>query len=334
MNEPSRRLACWRLGARPAAYLLMIAWTTIQPAAGFGDEAGTSTASSEQAGRVQNTAPPSKVVSLADPNLDESSGLAVSRHKPDRFWTHNDSGGEARLLAFADSGIKTGECLLAGSDATDWEDIASFADGGVARLLVADCGDNQAVRPSVQLHLLDEPDPDASVSVSDYQTFEVQYSDGPRDCEAVAVDVQRRQIVLITKSKLPLAGIYVLDLPSRGAANSNGTQRTKSDLRAAQRPTAHGQVLVAKRVGVLALPMITAMDIEQGTGDAVVVTYLGGFRFRRSDASASVREQFLAVPDAVELPRWKQIEAVAIDPLGHVWVTSEGSPAPLTRLNR
>jgi hypothetical protein len=38
------------------------------------------------------------------------------------------------------------------------------------------------------------------------------------------------------------------------------------------------------------------------------------------------------VPEPQELPRWKQIESVAVDDVNDIWVTSEGSPTPLGRL--
>ena len=40
------------------------------------------------------------------------------------------------------------------------------------------------------------------------------YADGPRDCEAVLVDGTQPQVVLIAKGRLPLAGVYVLEIPA------------------------------------------------------------------------------------------------------------------------
>ena len=342
MTKRPRYLSCWRFAAKQvghsAACLLIAACIA----------ANSQTARSDESGSVKQVSSQAKAVSLADPNLNESSGLATSHLKPDRLWTHNDSGGEASLFAFAaTTGSKTGMCSLAGAVATDWEDMASFIDQGVPRLLVADCGDNQASRASIRLHLFDEPDPDATLRLSDYQTLQVRFSDGPRDCEAVAVDVQRRKIILIAKGRLPVAGIYVLDLPPRASeasqTGSNHDRLSAVGRQTAGERTAHeqisleqtspDQVMIAQRVGTLPLPMITAMDIDGRTGDAVVVTYLGGFRFAQGQPRVSVREQFSSVAEAIELPRWKQIEAVAFDQRGNIWVTSEGSPAPLIRLN-
>ena len=96
----------------------------------------------DQAKRVQH------VATLAEDELTESSGLAFSRRKQNRLWTHNDSGGKPRLYAFDTDGRKTGQVDLA-AGMVDWEDIAAFSDEGVPRLLVADSGDNRA---AAQVH--------------------------------------------------------------------------------------------------------------------------------------------------------------------------------------
>jgi hypothetical protein len=251
------------------------------------------------------------VVSLDESELRESSGLAISLLRPGHFWSHNDSGGTARLYAFDSQGRNTGQLKLNSAGMIDWEDMASFTDHGVPRLLIADCGDNESKRSSITLHLLDEPDPRDSKSRNSKQTMSIVYSDGPRDCEAVAVDAHRQQIVLISKTFLPAAGVYVVPLPTREETPTRA---------------------IAKRVATLPLPMVTAMDIDQSSGDIWVVSYFQGFRFRCADRDIPIARQIAALPQSHELPRWKQIESVAVDADHDVWVTSEGSPTPLGRL--
>ncbi len=253
------------------------------------------------------------VVSIRDSALTESSGLAISQRRENHFWSHNDSGDQARLYGFDSDGRTTGEIRLKSVHAVDWEDMASFTDQGVARLLVADCGDNQRNRASISLYLFDEPDPNDPKDPQQIQTISIRYPDGPRDCEAVAVDQHRQQIVLITKSILPASGIYVAPLPSRTTDSS----RTS---------------VIAKRIGTLPLPMVTAMDVQQESGDIWVVSYFQAFRFASASRDIPIEKQLGALPEPHELPRWRQIEAVAIDTANNVWLTSEGSPAPLGRL--
>ncbi len=253
------------------------------------------------------------VVSLSDLEVTESSGLAVSWRRDGHFWTHNDSGGKPRLYAFDSGGQKSGHLDLDSVPSGDWEDMASFVDEGTPRLLVADCGDNLATRRSVKLYLLDEPDPIESGTCDRIQTLTIVYPDGPRDCEAVAVDCDRRQIVMIAKSVLPVCGVYVVALPSRVAG------RTKKRV-------------TATRVGTITMPMVTAMDIDPKTGDLWLTNYFQAFRFPRAQRDAPIGQQISVVPTTRELPRWRQIESIAIDRVGDLWITSEGTPAPLGRL--
>jgi hypothetical protein len=198
----------------------------------------------------------------------------------------------------------------------DWEDMASFTDDGVARILVADCGDNHAKRQSIILHLFAEPDPRESTALDSEHSIVVTYPDGPRDCEAVAVDPHREQIVLIAKTAWPVCGVYSIPLPKLATISKPWS------------------VTTAKRVGTIALPMVTAMDIEQSSGDIWLASYFQAFRFRCEDRNVSIAQQISQLPRPYELPRWKQIESIAVDEAGDAWLTSEGTPAPLGRLRQ
>lgn len=257
------------------------------------------------------------VVNLAAPEISESSGLAASWRKADHFWTHNDSGDQARLFAFNTKGRLTRTVKFNRLQAKDWEDMASFVDGNVPRLLIADCGDNQRNRSSVTLYLMDEPAPDQehSVDPQNLTTLSVVYPDGARDCEAVAVDPKRRKIVLVTKSFLPAVGVYTIPLPPR----REGDQVVR-------------QQVTAKRIATLAIPMVTAMDLNQCSGDLWVASYFQAFCFSCKDREQKFSDQFSALPKSIELPRWRQIEAFAVDPSEQLWLTSEGSPTPLGRI--
>lgn len=256
------------------------------------------------------------VVSLQDSDLRESSGLAVSNRRAGHFWSHNDSGSDAKLFAFDHTGRKTGHVKLKSTKADDWEDMAAYLDQGVPRLLVADSGDNDSKRSHIRLHLFDEPDPADKTSLEDreVESIKVRYDDGPRDCEAVAVDLSRDLIVLVTKSKYPLCGVYTLPLPRRDDG--------RGDFEA-----------VAKRIQSLPIPMVTAMDIDPANGNLWIVSYFHTMCFPGVEPNLGLQRQLVALPETYELPRWKQIEAVAVDREGSLWVTSEGKHAPLGRLS-
>lgn len=271
-------------------------------------------------------------VVFRESELTESSGLAFSRRSDRRLWTHNDSGGLPRLYCFDTSGRKTGSCDL-DVPAVDWEDIAAYSDHGVARLLVADSGDNGSTRHSITLHLFDEPDPDRVTQLDRVQSIIVSYPGGLGDCEAVAVDQQHRMIVLIAKTVLSPATVYTLPLPRRISDNHAESEWSTK--------------VTAKKIRRLVLPLVTGMDFNSATGDLWVTSYFNAYRFQFSKAdpsvgsakpSAGVAERSIAtllnqIYQSYPLPKWKQIEAIAIDSQNNVWVTTEGVPARLGQLS-
>ena len=275
--------------------------------ASVASEPGDLSPATDPSGAIQS-------VTLDDSDVTESSGLALSNRTPGRLWTHNDSGGKSIIYAFDSTGKPTGSCRLRSVESKDWEDMSSLLDRGVPRLLVADCGDNQALRPSISLYLLDEPDPDRTTETRKVQAIEVRYPDGPRDCEAVAVDTHSRQIILIAKSRFLAAGIYVVPLPERQSEPGDPVS------------------VIAKRIGTLPMPMITAMDVDPRSGDIWIVNYFQAVCFSCSDRSETINERLSGRPSAYELPHWKQIEAVAVDRMSAIWVTTEGSPGRLGRV--
>jgi hypothetical protein len=163
------------------------------------------------------------------------------------------------------------------------------------------------------LFLLDEPDPLESDTVKKVSRITVRYPDGARDCEAVAVDSVRKQIVLLTKSFLPQSGVYVVPLPGR----------TKKEF---------DVTVTATKIATLVLPLVTAADFDASTGDLWVTNYLQAFCFRASQRRQPLAQQFKQLPDAFDLPKWRQVEALAVDQDQNVWITSEGAPTPLGRL--
>jgi hypothetical protein len=158
---------------------------------------------------------------MAEPRQREASGLAPSRRTDGVFWTHNDSGNEPVAFAIDTDGRARGRVRLVGTKVEDWEDLASFELDGKPWLLVADCGDNFTNRPRGVLHVLAEPDPAALAGAADLAVapaYSVHFifEDGPRDCEAVAVDAADRAVWLLSKRDDP-ARLYRLPLAAAPA---------------------------------------------------------------------------------------------------------------------
>ncbi|MEM7312481.1 MAG: hypothetical protein AAF497_04950, partial [Planctomycetota bacterium] len=95
-------------------------------------------------------------------DLRESSGIASSNLSNDVFWTHNDSGDKPRLFAINRSGQLLATCPVKNASAVDWEDMASATINRKPFLIIADCGNNQALRKEIQLYLVPEVLPSAN----------------------------------------------------------------------------------------------------------------------------------------------------------------------------
>ncbi|MDB6114708.1 MAG: hypothetical protein JWQ62_1653 [Lacunisphaera sp.] len=147
---------------------------------------------------------PFEAGTMAEPRNQEASGLAASQRTDGVLWTHNDSGGEPVLFALNIDGSSRGRVRLAGVENTDWEDLASCELDSQPLLIVADIGDNFAVRSHPVIHFVAEPDaasltPQHELSIRPDWSLNFIYEDGARDCEAMAVDVKERAIYLLTK---------------------------------------------------------------------------------------------------------------------------------------
>ncbi|MCP4728279.1 MAG: hypothetical protein GY863_24800 [bacterium] len=130
--------------------------------------------------------------------INESSGIAKSRKWDDVYWTHNDSGDEARIFAVNGKGnlIKPENAddyrgiRIIGAKNVDWEDIAVDNNGN---LIIGACGNNANQRTDLSLYIVKEPDPyndietDAALKIPFYypeQDLDTK-SRMNFDCEAV-----------------------------------------------------------------------------------------------------------------------------------------------------
>jgi hypothetical protein len=266
---------------------------------------------------------PSAVRQLEDRRVSESSGLAASGRVAGHFWTHNDSGDSARLFRLLPGaeGLRCEPLQISGATAIDWEDMAAFSWRGQPMLVIGDVGDNAGRREQVALYLLGEPGPGARAAAAERIRF--RYADGPRDCEAMVVDGTRGEAVLITKGRVPLAGVYTLSLDEALGRRGGDPAR-----REAEPPEGADEVAVARRVGMLPVPMVTAADLRPDRRQLAVATYLEVFLFDRQP-DEPWETTLRRTPRHVALPKLRQIEAIAYDPRGRLWVTSEGRPMPL-----
>ncbi len=242
--------------------------------------------------------------------ITEASGLAWSRTNAATWWTHNDSGDSARLFAL-DSAARIHVILpLAGAVAVDWEDIATgpgpTADS--AYLYAADIGDNAAIRASVRVYRVLEPDltgvaTGTMLPAANPGTVVLQYPDGARDAESLLVDQKSGDLYVISKRE---ARVRVYRASS---------------------PVFSGETLTMQYVATLDQTWVVAADV---CADNATVLVKDTAHIYAYVSDTSIATAFAQQPTARLYSAEPQGEAVAANPTCTGYATlSEGSNQPL-----
>ena len=267
--------------------------------------------------------------------IDEASGLAVSRINKNVLWINNDSGDSATLYAVDFTGKHIASVNVAGVVNIDWEDITSFKYQGKSYLLIADVGDNQAVRSSYSIHIIEEPDTEklsaaSAITVKPSWSMSFMYEDGARDCEAVAVDVKNQKILLLSKRNTPPA-LYELPLMNKSGSKKSLFLKAKKlgDITPLPKSLLD-YTSVLSLLNLAGLP--TAMDFTPDGLSAVELTYTDIFYFKR-EQSGPWLDLFSTEPQKMPLPPIQQAEAISFSQDGKsIFITSENLPAPLYQI--
>jgi len=266
-------------------------------------------------------------VELANPDLDELSGLAVSHADATLLWGHNDTGGGPVLFRIGPAGEDLGSTTLRDVQASDWEDIAAFDDAGGPALLIADTGDNFGLRSYSTLYAV--RDPGRSGEPALLWRLDFRYPDGARDCEAVAVEPAAREILLVSKRDVP-PRLYRLPLPQRTPRAPQVAEFLGLVAGLPEPPTLRERL--ARPLGPILPHSPTALDLARDGTAAVLVTQLNAYVYRRAPRM-SWAQAFSQPPAVLALPRLGQIEAAALSPDGReLIVGSEGRPGRLARI--
>jgi hypothetical protein len=255
---------------------------------------------------------PKQLARLADRSINESSGLAVSRRNKGIFWTHNDSGGTARIYAIDADGNTCATFTLIGAKNRDWEDIAAYELDGTPYLVVADIGDNGKRRSVYVLYIVEEPEVDArrrnvqeKLRLSQLILF--KYPDGSQDGEGMAVAPHSKTIFVATRNYRPRCDVYSLPLPEKQP----------------------GKGLTATHVARLKITVGNAMDISPDGRRAVIGTYHDAYEFTRRGAETWA-DAMKRKPRKLSMPKRRKGEAIAYGTDGKtLYLTSEGTGAPL-----
>jgi hypothetical protein len=277
--------------------------------------------------------PPSNVINIGSINaakIDEASGIAISRINNHVLWINNDSGNSASLYAVNTNGDHLATVDIKKASNNDWEDLASFQYRGKPYLLIADTGDNSESRKNYRLHIIEEPTIGNTLNQPTIKrqpawSIEFTYPDGPHDCEAVAVDIVQKKVLLLTKRNWPPI-LYELPL----MANGKMVAKKLGAIPALPEPI-QTDIRLMKYFNYANQP--TGMDISADGKSAVILTYSGAYYY----STTQPRDWFATLttpPKVINVPYLTQAEAVGFSQdANSIFVTTEKRPAPLVNLN-
>jgi hypothetical protein len=262
---------------------------------------------------------------LADPELDEVSGLAASRAHPGVYWAQNDSGGGAKLVAMRADGTRVATYSLAGADNADWEDVDAFELDGKRYLLVADTGDNGGIRKQLTLYVVEEP-----ARLRDGETLRpawtvhFRWPDGARDCEASAVDAARGEVLLISKKRVPPELFRVRLRPADAGVQVAELLATLPAIRQPSQAELRKNPVYGRYRS-----QITAADLSPNGRVLAVLNYHSIHLYVRN-AGEDWTQAFRQAPGQLDFPWLPQAEAIAFSPDGRsLLIGGEQRPSPL-----
>lgn len=250
---------------------------------------------------------------ISDAELTEISGIDAGIANTNLYWVHNDSGDGPRIFAIDSTGTTVGTYTLDDADARDWEDI-SVGPGPVAGqsyIYAGDIGDNGRLRDEIVVYRVAEPKVDGNAgdqTLKNVDTLRLKYPDGAHNAEAMMVDPQTGDIIIIEKT------------------SGGGTAKVYRAPGGLQ----DGSVTTLQQVGTVRLPsgsgnVVTGADVSPDGKQVAVRTYNQVLLWSRDPASG-VWTAFAADPCEGEDPDESQGEAIAFHSDGKGYVTiSEGS---------
>jgi hypothetical protein len=185
----------WFEGRTPRGLAWRLLWLAVIPWAA--NRGFASAAAGEEVAR--------EVGRIKSPRLSEISGLAASRRNPSFLWVHND--GRAEEVFAINSAGELAAIVRVSKKIDDVEDIAIGAGPrkGVDYVYVGDIGDNDLKRRNVRLVRFPELDLSkfgaTATTARDVEVFQLKYPDGPHDAEALLIDPQTREVIIVSKEK-------------------------------------------------------------------------------------------------------------------------------------
>lgn len=270
-----------------------------------------------------------------DKRLEEVSGLAPSFSQPGYFWAVNDGGHGPTLMLLNEQGEYVDEIELHSLGNHDWEDIETFRYAGQNYIAIADIGDNFTRRKVYYVHLVPEPKVSVSGAIGllhsdSIKTIAFQYEDGPRDSEALGIDLDNKRILVLSKRDSP-PRMYSLPLIMNPKRFVYRAQHLVS-VETLGRMSVSGGYLAQTFYAGLPTAMTVLQSFEASNNTAMtrlaVLSYGSVWLFDLfNQTPAHVQEVF-----RIQLPAMPQAEAMASDVKGNLIVMSEIVGSPVVRI--
>lgn len=292
-----------------------------------------------------------KIGTMKSEWIVECSGLARSFHRPDAFWAINDSGNSPHVFCVTSKGDLLARVELVGARNRDWESMAQFSTAEGNFLMVADVGDNSSRHDQCQLYIIPEPELEQGDSPIELKVepgiLSFVYEDGPRDCEAVAIDPVTLDLWIFEKQmKLSLRrtpGTYQIAksqwLPTvvkHFSDRADGAHQEPTKLSSEKTHSKKPQIsepITAKRLMDLGHLFVTGADFSPDSQKLILSTYSHAILYQRND-DQSWLETFRTSPTLVPLPIQRQCEAVFfLEDSAAVLTTSEFAHQPIWRVD-
>jgi hypothetical protein len=279
---------------------------------------------------VQTYGPPVTLAKIANPEINESSGLVASHTSPGAYWTHNDSGDGPFIYAINTHGESLGTFRVTGATNRDWEDIAAGPgpqgpQANRSYLYIGDIGDNDSVRNEVVVYRVPEPQltpPDKNTTrehpraTEPAEAFRLAYPDGKHDAETLLVHPSTGNLYIITKTPFGKPGVYQ-----------------------ALAPLTSGKLIVMTHIGDLQTPsllggIITGGSIAPDGRSLVLCDYFQGFEMTLPSTVKRFDDIWKQKLTSFDLGKRKQGESIAYRLDGNaVLATSEGKLSPLIQVD-
>ena len=264
---------------------------------------------------------------LQNPAIQEASGLTRSHRDEKLLWTINDGGSPPILYAIGTDGSDQGSVQISNATNVDWEDIASYEIDGKSWLIVADVGDNENAREDVTLYIVEEPLP-SQENTAPAKAISFVYPDGPRDAEAIAVDVEQKQILVLSKRTVP-AVLYAVPLNASPDKTIIATRLGE----VSSIPQPGKDDVFTGNPGFVWHWQPTSMDISADGHSAVILSYSALYQFEKA-AGESWIDAMQFAPVRADHGSMEFAEAITFSKDGDsIFITSEKQNPPLLRLD-